>query len=168
MNTASNRTDAHSAAPSHSRIRLLCTVPATLVLPLALLLCIQWPLREFVQAGSRQSNDVGQIVFALYVAVAVSAASWRATHLSVRSDAQTDRTRGLVQTGLRLLAVLPWAVWTLACALPGIVLSVRTQEKFSETLTPGYFLIRVALALLMVLVLLESCHALLRAWRARP
>ena len=41
-----------------------------LMLPLALLLFAQWPLRELVQAGSREANDLAQVVFALYMAVA--------------------------------------------------------------------------------------------------
>ena len=40
-----------------------------LALPLVLLLFLQWPLRDVVHAYSRQANDLGQIVFALYVAV---------------------------------------------------------------------------------------------------
>jgi hypothetical protein len=42
-----------------------------LVLPLALLLFLQWPLRDVVGAGSRPANDMAQWLFALYVAVAL-------------------------------------------------------------------------------------------------
>ena len=31
-----------------------------LVLPVALILFLQWPLRDFVQWGSREANDLGQ------------------------------------------------------------------------------------------------------------
>ena len=45
-----------------------------LAVPLALLLFAQWPLRDVVQAYSRQTNDWAQILFAVYVAVAITAA----------------------------------------------------------------------------------------------
>jgi hypothetical protein len=46
-----------------------------LVIPVVLLLFLQWPLRDLVRAYSRQANDVGQWTFALVVAVAVTAAT---------------------------------------------------------------------------------------------
>jgi hypothetical protein len=44
-------------------MRILSFLASLLVIPLALLLFIQWPLREWVQAYSRQANDMGQILF---------------------------------------------------------------------------------------------------------
>ena len=52
--------------------RLAFLAAAALVLPLALLLFAQWPLRDLVQAHSREANDLAQIIFALYMAVAVT------------------------------------------------------------------------------------------------
>ena len=58
-----------------------------LVLPVALILFLQWPMRDFVQWGSREANDLGQWIFALYVSLAVTYAS-RVTPkgLTVRAD----------------------------------------------------------------------------------
>ena len=53
-----------------------------LVLPVSLLLFLQWPLRELVQAGSREANDLAQILFALFVAVALTAATRDRAHLA--------------------------------------------------------------------------------------
>ena len=39
-----------------------------LALPVVLLLFLQWPLRDLVRAYSREANDLGQWLFALYVA----------------------------------------------------------------------------------------------------
>jgi hypothetical protein len=50
-----------------------CT--SVLVIGLCLLLFVQWPLRDLIQAYSRQANDVGQILFAFYASVAITAAS---------------------------------------------------------------------------------------------
>src|SRR5207253_2573805 len=66
---------------------------AWLVLPLALLLFAQWPLRDLVQAYSREANDLAQVVFALYMAVAVSAATRANVHLSAGHHAPRVTTR---------------------------------------------------------------------------
>ena len=50
---------------------------AWLALPVALLLFLQWPLRDLARTGSREANDLAQWLFALHVAVAVTAARLR-------------------------------------------------------------------------------------------
>ena len=59
-----------------------------LALPLVLLLFLQWPLRDIVRAYSREANDLGQIIFALFVAVSVTAATRAGTHLAADTLAQ--------------------------------------------------------------------------------
>ena len=54
-----------------------------LALPLITLLFLQWPLRDYIQVYSREANDLGQWLFALYVAAAVTAATRAGTHLAV-------------------------------------------------------------------------------------
>ena len=53
-----------------------------LALPLILLLFLQWPLRDLVHKFSREANDLGQVAFALFVAVSVTAATRAGTHLA--------------------------------------------------------------------------------------
>lgn len=116
------------------------------VLPLAGLLWAQWPLREWVHAGSQRANDLGQMVFALYAAVAVTAASRAGTPLAAgRHGVWRPRTRATVLA----LCVLPWAGWTLWAAATTVWRSLMQQERFAETLTPGYFVIRLAMVLLL-------------------
>src|SRR5437762_900472 len=55
-------------------IDLVLRAAMWVALPLALLLFAQWPLRDLVQAYSREANDLGQLLFAAYVAVAVAVA----------------------------------------------------------------------------------------------
>ena len=55
-----------------------------LVVPLSLLLFLQWPLRELVHGYSREANDLGQWLFALYVASSVTAATRRRLPLGGR------------------------------------------------------------------------------------
>ena len=109
-----------------------------LALPLALLLFLQWPLRDLVQQGSREANDAAQCLFALFIAVAVTAATRSGTHLA--SDAFARRwspgARRRLMHGSLLVGVLPWALFLLITAAPQIVASVRQLEAFPETFTP--------------------------------
>ena len=97
---------------SLDRTPTLILIASMLVLPLAVLLLAQWPLREWVQAGSRQANDVAQIVFALYVAVAITAASRANTHLAAARPTELDIRRARVAAIWRTGLVLAWlAAW---------------------------------------------------------
>lgn len=84
-----------------------------LALPLILLLFLQWPLRDLVRCCSREANDLGQIFFAVLVAVSVTAATRAGTHLA--SDALAHRYSARTRHRLRqfgaALAVLPWAIF---------------------------------------------------------
>ncbi len=84
-----------------------------LAMPLILLLFLQWPLRDIVRGYSREANDLGQIIFALFVAVSVTAATRAGTHLS--SDALAHRYSARTRHRLRqfgaAFAVLPWAIF---------------------------------------------------------
>lgn len=147
----------------------LMLVTSVLVVPLALLLFVQWPLREWVQAWSRQANDAAQIVFAVYVAVAITAASRANTHLAAvnPTDHKVRHARhaAVWRTGLVLACVGPWALFMLWAAAPNIASSVMGLERFGETLTPGYFVIKLALGLLLVLVFIDAVTAWLAARR---
>ena len=131
---------------------------AVLVLPVSLLLFLQWPLRDLVQAYSREANDLAQILFALYVAVAITAATRADAHLA--ADSAAARLSPRVRRTLRRIAALavlaPWAGFVLWSSMGGVVQSVRQLEAFPDTFNPGYFVIRIALALLAALVLLQA------------
>ena len=67
-----------------------------------------------------------------------------------------------------LLCVGPWTVFMLWSAAPQVWGSVLGFEKFPETLTPGYFLVKLALLLMLLLVLVEALTRVLPAsWRQR-
>jgi TRAP-type mannitol/chloroaromatic compound transport system permease small subunit len=137
-----------------------------LVLPVCLLLFLQWPLREFVQAYSREANDLAQCLFALYVSVAITCATRRNTHLATDLVAQrySRRTRQTLARVGALFVLVPWALFILYAAWPMTAQSVRQLEAFPETFNPGYFLLKIALLLAAVLVLIQ---ALLDALRDR-
>ena len=140
---------------------------ALLVLPLSLLLFLQWPLRDVVHAGSREANDAAQVLFALYVAVALSAATREHAHLA--ADAVAGRYRPAVRALIARVAALciaaPAALFVIVSGARATWVSTVGLERFPETTNPGYFLIRIAVMLLAALVLVQ---ALLDAFRRAP
>jgi len=52
--------------------------------------------------------------------------------------------------------LVPWSAFVLFAAWPSAWRAIVAREAFGETLTPGYFLIRLAVVLLAVLVLLRA------------
>ena len=53
-----------------------------LVLPVVTLLFLQWPLRTMLGLYSREANDLGQWLFAIYVAASITAATRARANLS--------------------------------------------------------------------------------------
>ena len=137
-----------------------------LVLPVCMLLFLQWPLRDVVQSYSREANDLAQCLFALYVSVAITSTSRRNAHLATDLVAQrySEHTRRVLARVGALFVLVPWSLFILYSAWPMTVQSVRQLEAFPETFNPGYFVLKIALLLAAVLVLIQ---ALLDAFRDR-
>ena len=135
-----------------------------LVLPVALILFLQWPLRDFVRAYSREANDLGQWVFALYVSLAMTFATRERTHLAVDAIAHgySARLRGLIARWGGFLCVAPWAVFMIWTVWPTMQRSLLALEKFPDTNNFGYFFIKIAAVLLAVLALAQAILDLLR------
>jgi TRAP-type C4-dicarboxylate transport system permease small subunit len=136
----------------------LLAAGAWLVLPVSLLLFLQWPLRDLLRAHSREANDLGQIVFAVYVAMAVTAATRRGTHLAMDMLSRhlgPGLRRRLVQAGL-LLGVVPWAVFLLWAGRILFKSTALQLEAFSDTANPGYFVVKLSAAFLAVLMLAQA------------
>ena len=141
-------------------------IGSILILPLGLLLFLQWPLRDVVQMYSREANDLAQVLFALYVSIAITYATRRDSHLATDLVAQrySEGTRRTMARVGSLFILVPWSLFILYAAWPMTVQSVRQLESFPETFNPGYFLLKIALLLAAVLVLIQ---ALLDAFRGR-
>ena len=129
-----------------------------LALPLILLLFLQWPLRDIVRAYSTQANDLGQIFFALLVAVSISAATRTGMHLASDTLAQyyRPRTRDWIRRLGGGLALLPWAIFVLIASDAFVVPSVQELESFPETSNPGYFIIKICLWVMAVTVIAQA------------
>ena len=133
-----------------------------LALPLVVLLFLQWPLRDLVRAYSIQANDAAQVMFALFVAASIAAATRAGTHLAADSLAQrySARTR---QTLRRLIAIglIPWALFLLIASFGVVTDSLRLMERF-PTGNPGYFLIKLALYVMGLMILVQSIIEIFR------
>src|SRR5579875_2137358 len=128
-----------------------------LALPLVLLLFLQWPLRDLVHGHSREANDLGQIAFALFVAVSVTAATRAGTHLTADALAQrySPRLRHRIRQAGALLGLAPWALFVLWSSRATVLSSLSLLERFPDTANPGYFVIKLALWLMAGLILMQ-------------
>jgi TRAP-type mannitol/chloroaromatic compound transport system permease small subunit len=145
-------------------MRSIYLIVGTLVVPLALLLFAQWPLRDLFHAYSREANDLAQILFAIYVAIAITAATRADAHLG-KTDT-SDKTLSARNTRwfrLTLFAcVAPWSLFVLYAYAPQILSSIASLEHFSETGNPGYFLVKVAAWLLALFTFFEAVVGMFR------
>jgi TRAP-type mannitol/chloroaromatic compound transport system permease small subunit len=141
-----------------------------LLLPVVALLFLQWPLREFVRSYSREANDLGQWLFALFVAMAFTAATRAHTHLAADAVARnySDNTRAWIARLGALFGLLPWALFVLIAGAKLVVPSLQAIESFPDTTNPGYFIIKLALWLLAGLILMQAVIDILRPRQPDP
>ena len=141
-----------------------------LVLPLSLLLFLQWPLRDLVQAYSREANDLAQWLFALYVSVAITYATRQRSHLAADALARNfplARRARLYRLAM-VFVLVPWSVFMLWAVAPMVWQSALQMERFAETYNPGYFIVKSAVGLLALLVLLQAIIDLFRNDHRKP
>jgi TRAP-type mannitol/chloroaromatic compound transport system permease small subunit len=135
-----------------------------LALPIVTLLFLQWPLRTMLGLYSREANDLGQWLFALYVAASITAATRAKTHLAADTVARnySDATRQWLTRAGVLLGLMPWSIIVLVTSWPIVRDSTLLFERFPDTGNPGYFIVKIALLLLASLVLIEGVIGLFR------
>lgn len=151
---------------THERMRnwldRIAAAAAWLVLPLALLLFAQWPLRDLLHALSRQANDIAQWVFALYVAVALRHATRTDAHLKAPAGWHGGASPRLRRIG-HALCVLPFALFVLVSGAPMAWRSLVEMESFPDTFNPGYFIIKCAAWLMALAMALQALLDMLAA-----
>jgi TRAP-type mannitol/chloroaromatic compound transport system permease small subunit len=135
-----------------------------LALPLVVLLFLQWPLRDVFRAFSREANDLGQVTFAFFVAASVTAATRAQTHLAAdllarRYPPRVRRRLGQLGSALGLL---PWALFVLIAGKSTVISGLRDLEAFQDSGNPGYFLVKLALWVMAILIICQSLLDLLR------
>jgi TRAP-type mannitol/chloroaromatic compound transport system permease small subunit len=149
-------------------VALILSAGRWLLLPIVALLFLQWPLRDLVRNYSREANDLGQWLFALYVAMAFTAATRARTHLSADTAARlySERTRARLAFLGALVGLVPWALFVLVGGASLVLSSLQVLEKFADTSNPGYFIIKLAVWLLAGLVLVQAIIDLMRPPRS--
>jgi TRAP-type mannitol/chloroaromatic compound transport system permease small subunit len=158
------------SAPIDLLDRVIAAVLRTLqwlILPVVILLFLQWPLRDLVRSHSREANDLGQWIFALYVAASITAATRARTHLAADAVARRygPRVRATLMRCGAAFGLVPWALLVLIAGKNMVLASLWSLEAFPDTYNPGYFIIKVALWVLAGLVLAQ---AMLDIARPRP
>jgi len=138
-----------------------------LALPIVILLFLQWPLRSIVGLYSREANDLGQWLFALYVAASIAAATRARAHLAADTIARnySAATRQWLGRAGALFGLIPWSIIVLVTSWSLVRDSVLLLERFPDTGNPGYFIIKLALMLMALLVLIEGLLELTPARR---
>lgn len=146
------------AAALDRGLDIVVSLARWLAIPLVLILFLQWPLRDLVKGWSREANDLGQCLFAVFVAVAVTAATRRRRHLAVDTVSHGFSQRRRRRLGLFLLlgGLLPWSGFLLVAGWPAVLASLSQRETFPDTGNPGYFILRAAGWLLALLVAVQA------------
>ncbi len=141
-----------------------------LALPVVTLLFLQWPLRSMIGLYSREANDLGQWLFALYVAASITAATRAKTHLAADTIARnySDGTREWLSRAGALLGLLPWSIIVLVTGWGLVRDSTLLLERFPDTYNPGYFIIKIALLILALLILIEGVIEIARPRASAP
>jgi len=136
----------------------IIAVTKWLALPLIVLLFLQWPLRDVVRMFSREANDLAQVVFAFFVAASVTAATRAKAHLAADFIARhySASTRWRLHQFGSALGLLPWAVFVLIAGKSTILSSLHDLESFQDSGNPGYFLVKLALWGMALLILAQS------------
>ena len=129
-----------------------------LVIPLALLLFAQWPLRDLFHIYSREANDLAQLLFGIYVSIGITYATRSQSHLTpdVLAKRYPSQLRAWLSRLASICIVIPWAIFIMYAATPMVLQSVSHLERFSDTLNPGYFILKIGVWLLALLVILQA------------
>ena len=148
-------------------VELVLGAAKWLALPIVTLLFLQWPLRTIVGLYSREANDLGQWLFALYVAASITAATRAKAHLAADTVSRnySDATRQRLARAGVLFGLIPWSIIVLVTSWNIVRDSTLLLERFPDTGNPGYFIIKLALLLLALLILIEGVIGLFRPFR---
>jgi TRAP-type mannitol/chloroaromatic compound transport system permease small subunit len=146
------------------RIGHIVAAAQWLAVPLVVLLFLQWPLRDVFRAFSREANDLGQVIFAFFVAASVTAATRAHTHLAadLLASRYSPRVRRRLHRFGSALGLLPWALFVLIASRSTVISSLHDREAFQDSGNPGYFLIKLALWVMAILILCQSMVDILR------
>ena len=138
---------------------------AWLVLAVVFFLFVQNPLREYVGRGQFFANDMGQLAHAAVFMIGVAYA-WRFER-QVRVDLlyrrMGPRTRAAVNLAGTLFLLLPWLALVAWDAFPSAIDSVKLLERFPESNSPGFYVMRSIVPVFVVLVAMQAAAVVARS-----
>jgi TRAP-type mannitol/chloroaromatic compound transport system permease small subunit len=129
------------------------------------LLFLQIPLRELFHGGHIIANDIGQIVHAALFMIGIPFAMRHDAHVRVDifSHRLSVKARAAIDLAGTTLFLLPWLALLGWYSLPIVLNSVKELEEFPETYTPGYFILKLQLAVFVCLVALQALATIARS-----
>jgi TRAP-type mannitol/chloroaromatic compound transport system permease small subunit len=140
-------------------------VMAWLVLAVVFLLFVQNPLREYVGRGQFFANDMGQLSHAAVFMIGVAYA-WRWDR-QVRMDlfyrSMGPRAKAVVNLLGTVFLLLPWLAFVTWDAVPTVIQSVQIVERFPETGSPGYFVLKSLLLVFAATMSLQAAAVIARS-----
>lgn len=141
-----------------SLVGFLLAAAKWLALPIVTLLFLQWPLRTMLGLYSREANDLGQWLFAIYVAASITAATRAGAHLAADTMARhySAATREWLARAGAVFGLIPWSIIVMVTSWSLVRDSALLLERFPDTGNPGYFIIKLALLLMAFLVLMQG------------
>jgi TRAP-type C4-dicarboxylate transport system permease small subunit len=139
---------------------------ALLIFLLVVFLWAQWPMRVFASGNPRLINDMGQIAFAYFWVMAFAIACLSQSHLQISNNAAPTKKGRRAWTGFVLS--LPWAIFLVYSAWPLLINSWHENEKFPDSYSPGFYLIKLALILFPVGWTLSNILSINKAYRVKP
>ena len=131
-------------------INVLVITVKSLSVAVALMLLLQWPLRVWIGHGSVEANDIGQWIFALYVAFAIGFTTQKNRHFTLGLVGQFKKKQLLIDFLFISLGLIPWSFVILIFAIPKALDSILIQELFPETFNPYYWIIRTSIVIMII------------------
>jgi TRAP-type mannitol/chloroaromatic compound transport system permease small subunit len=128
-------------------------------------LFLQWPVRQLIGRGHLGLNDAGQVLHAtvFLVGVAYAIAVHGHVRLEVFHARFSERGAAWVTLAGHACFVLPWLAILAWYGYDYVRLSLAVWEGFPETWNPGYWTMRIAFSLFVVLTSIASVAQVLHA-----
>jgi len=140
-------------------------VIAWLVLAVVFLLFVQNPLREYIGSGQFFANDMGQLAHAAVFMIGVAYAwCWdRQVRMDLFYRNMGPRTKAVVNLLGTVFLLLPWLALVTWNAVPTAIESVQIVERFPESGSPGFFILKLLLVAFAATMSLQATGVIARS-----
>ena len=153
------------ASAIEAAVDLVGRVTAWLVLAVVFLLFVQNPLREYLGYGQFLTNDMGQLSHAAVFMIGVAYAwLWdRQVRVDLFYRTMSPRAKALVNLLGTVFLLLPWLALVTWDAVPSAIDSARLLERFPETGSPGFFVMKAVVVVFAAMMTLQALAVIARS-----